>query len=138
MSIFSKFKDLFDKILFISKFTYVKNKTIRILASILLANLSVALDILIIITFSNILIGEISYENSLILLIIDFINSYQFVFPFLVIFRFTFLFIEKTNLEFLALNVQQNLKNNLIQQVFEKKICRQVTFIILLMQCLLP
>ena len=121
MSIFSKFKDLFDKILFISKFTYVKNKTIRILASILLANLSVALDILIIITFSNILIGEISYENSLILLIIDFINSYQFVFPFLVIFRFTFLFIEKTNLEFLALNVQQNLKNNLIQQVFEKK-----------------
>ena len=72
MSIFSKFKDLFDKILFISKFTYVKNKTIRILASILLANLSVALDILIIITFSNILIGEISYENSLILLIIDF------------------------------------------------------------------
>ena len=26
MSIFSKFKDLFDKILFISKFTYVKNK----------------------------------------------------------------------------------------------------------------
>ena len=126
MSIFKKLRDLIDKILFISRFTYVKNKTVRILASILLANLSVALDILIIITFSNILIGEISYENSMILLIIEFINDYQFIFPFLVIFRFAFLFVEKTNLEFLALNVQQNLKictYNLQTILFRSKKC---------------
>ncbi|MAH99429.1 MAG: hypothetical protein CMA12_08885 [Euryarchaeota archaeon] len=121
MTYFKKLKDLFVKTIYISEFTYVKNKTLRIFASILLANLSVAFDILIIITFSNILIGEISYQNSLILGSMELIDRYTFLFPLLVIFRFLFLFIEKTNLEFLALNVQQNLKNKLIQQVFSKK-----------------
>jgi ABC-type multidrug transport system fused ATPase/permease subunit len=121
MSYFKKLKELFVKTVYISEFTYVKNKTLRILVSILLANLSVAFDILIIITFSNILIGEIDYQNSLIINSIEFIDRYKFLFPLLVIFRFLFLFIEKTNLEFLALNVQQNLKNKLIQQVFSKK-----------------
>ncbi len=116
-----KFKELLNKIFYVSDFTNVENKTLRILASIIFANLSVALDIFIIITFSNILIGEISYENQIIILAIDFISEYEFIFPILVILRFSFLFFEKTNLEFLALNVQENLKNNLIKQVFEKK-----------------
>lgn len=121
MTYFKKLKELFVKTVYISEFTYVKNKTLRILVSILLANLSVAFDILIIITFSNILIGKIDYQYSLIINSIEFIDRYKFLFPLLVIFRFLFLFIEKTNLEFLALNVQQNLKNKLIQQVFSKK-----------------
>ncbi len=116
-----QFKNLLDKIFYVSDFTNVENKTLRILASIVFANLSVALDIFIIITFSNILIGEISYENQVIISAIDFISEYGFIFPILVILRFSFLFFEKTNLEFLALNVQENLKNNLIKQVFEKK-----------------
>ena len=116
-----KFKELLNKIFYVSDFTNVENKTLIILASIIFANLSVALDIFIIITFSNILIGEISYENQIIILAIDFISEYEFIFPILVILRFSFLFFEKTNLEFLALNVQENLKNNLIKQVFEKK-----------------
>ena len=121
MSIFKKLNQLLNKIIYISDFTYVKNKTLRILASIVLANFSVALDILIIICFSNILIGEISYQNIFIIQSIEFIEKYEIIFPFLVIFRFSFLFLEKTNLEFLSLNVQQNLKNNLIKQVFDKK-----------------
>ena len=121
MTIYKKIKELVEKIKYISDFTFVKNKTLRILASIMLANLSVALDILIIITFSNILIGEISYENQLIISLIKFIEENSYIFPILVIFRFAFLFVEKTNLEFLSLNVQENLKNNLIKQVFMKK-----------------
>ncbi len=121
MDTYKKFKILAQKIIFISDFTNVQNKTIRILASIILANLSVALDILIIITFSNILIGEISYQNEIILLLIEFIDQYSFFFPIIVVLRFGFLFFERTNLEFLALNVQENLKNNLIRLVFDKK-----------------
>ena len=121
MEIYKKFKRLIQKIIYISDFTNVQNKTIRILASIIFANLSVALDILIIITFSNILIGEISYENEIILLLIEIIQQYSFIFPIVVILRFGFLFFERTNLEFLALNVQENLKNNLIRLVFDKK-----------------
>ena len=121
MEIYKKFKRLIQKIIYISDFTNVQNKTVRILASIIFANLSVALDILIIITFSNILIGEISYENEIILLLIEIIQQYSFIFPIVVILRFGFLFFERTNLEFLALNVQENLKNNLIRLVFDKK-----------------
>lgn len=121
MFFFKKLKELMSKILYVSDLTYVNNKLIRILASIFLANLSVMLDILIIIIFSNMLIGEISYENEYLILVINFIEDYEFLFPLLVLFRFLFLFIERTNLEFLALNIQQNLKNNLIKQVFEKK-----------------
>ena len=72
MVFYKKIKELTSKILYVSDLTYVKNKLIRILASILLANLSVILDILIIIIFSNILIGEISYENEYLILVIDF------------------------------------------------------------------
>ena len=93
-----KFKELLNKIFYVSDFTNVENKTLRILASIIFANLSVALDIFIIITFSNILIGEISYENQIIILAIYFISEYEFIFPILVILRFSFLFFEKTNL----------------------------------------
>ena len=121
MVFYKKIKELTSKILYVSDLTYVKNKLIRILASILLANLSVILDILIIIIFSNMLIGEISYENEYLILVIDFIEDYEFLFPFLVLCRFLFLFIERTNLEFLSLNIQQNLRNSLIKQVFEKK-----------------
>ena len=121
MVFFKKLKELMSKILYVSDLTYVKNNLIRILASIFLANLSVMLDILIIIIFSNMLIGEISYENEYLILVINFIEDYEFLFPLLVLFRFLFLFIERTNLEFLALNIQQNLRNNLIKQVFEKK-----------------
>jgi ATP-binding cassette subfamily B protein len=121
MVFYKKINELISKILYVSELTYVKNKLIRILASILLANLSVMLDILIIIIFSNILIGDISYENEYLILVIEFIEDYEFLFPFLVLCRFLFLFIERTNLEFLSLNIQQNLRNSLIKQVFEKK-----------------
>ena len=84
MEIYKKFKRLIQKIIYISDFTNVQNKTVRILASIIFANLSVALDILIIITFSNILIGEISYENEIILLLIEIIQQYSFIFPIVV------------------------------------------------------
>ena len=47
----SKFKYFIDDILFISKLTQVSNKKLRIFLSVLIANLTVLMDILIIFFF---------------------------------------------------------------------------------------
>ena len=48
----SKFKYFIDDILFISKLTQVSNKKLRIFLSVLIANLTVLMDILIIVISS--------------------------------------------------------------------------------------
>ena len=90
-----KIKTLTKKILYISKLTNVKNKKARILLSVFLANASVLLDILIIVTFASILNNKVSYENKFVVEVLEFIISTKTILPVLVFLRFLFLFFRK-------------------------------------------
>ena len=82
---FSKFNILSKKILYVSKLTKIKNKKLRILLSVFLANMAVALDVVIIVVFASLLNGEISYENSFIIVLLEFIISQKALLPIFVI-----------------------------------------------------
>jgi len=113
-----KVNDLIKKIVFVSKLTNIGRKKLRIILSIGLSNISIGLDILIIIIFSNLIIGETSYSNSFVKTSIEIILNNKWMLPLLVIARFLFLFIERINLEYLSLDVQQNLKLHLMKESF--------------------
>ena len=117
---FSKFNVLSKKILYVSKLTKIKNKKLRILLSVFLANMAVALDVVIIVVFASLLNGEISYENSFIIGLLEFIISQKTLLPIFVILRFTFLFLEKLNIEKLGLDVIVSLRAYLMKEAFNK------------------
>lgn len=117
---FSKFNVLSKKILYVSKLTKIKNKKLRILLSVFLANMAVALDVVIIVVFASLLNGEISYENSFIIGLLEFIISQKALLPIFVILRFTFLFLEKLNIEKLGLDVIVSLRAYLMKEAFNK------------------
>ena len=116
----SKLNSLGVKILYVSKLTNVKNKKIRILLSVFLSNAAVALDVIIIVIFASILNNKISYTNKFIIEILDFLMASNFILPFLVLLRFTFLFAEKLNIEKLALDVIVSLRSYLMKEAFHK------------------
>jgi ABC-type multidrug transport system fused ATPase/permease subunit len=118
--VFPKFKKLSSKILYVSKLTKIKNKKLRILLSVFLANTAVAFDVVIIVVFASILNGEISYDNSFIVGFLDFMISNKALLPILVFFRFLFLFLEKLNIEKLGLDVVVSLRSYLMKETFNK------------------
>jgi ABC-type multidrug transport system fused ATPase/permease subunit len=118
--VFSKFNVLSKKILYVSKLTKIKNKKLRILLSVFLANMAVALDVVIIVVFASLLNGEISYENSFIIGLLEFIISQKALLPIFVFLRFTFLFLEKLNIEKLGLDVVVSLRAYLMKEAFNK------------------
>ncbi len=115
-----KIQSIFSKVLYVSKLTKVKNKKYGIAASVMLSNLAVGMDVLIIVLFASILNNEIYYENETIVSFFDFMISNVYLLPFLVVFRFSFLFIERLNIEDLSLKVNESLKNYLLTLSFEK------------------
>lgn len=117
---YKKLIDLYKKILYVSKLTSVGKKKLRIFFSVVLSNLSVLFDILLIVSFSTLLTDKVSYDNPLIIEILNILTSSYIWLPVLVIMRFLFLFAEKINLESLILNVSENLKLYLMKQVFIK------------------
>jgi len=114
-----KIKDLAIKVLYVSKLTNVKNKKLKVLLSIFLANFGVALDVLIIVNFAYLITGNVTYSNEIIINIVSTITTSSFLFPLIVFLRFTSLFVERLNLELLSLDVQKNLRNYLMQEVYK-------------------
>ena len=117
---YKKFLELYKKTIYVSKLTTVGNKKLRILLSVLLSNFAVFLDIVMIVSFSKLLTDRISYNNVFILEALTILTSSWILLPLLVLLRFTFLFIEKLNIESLSLNVQENLRLYLMKQIFIK------------------
>jgi ATP-binding cassette subfamily B protein AbcA/BmrA len=111
----TKAKKFLKDIIFVSRITRVGNKKIRILMSALFSNITVFLDISIIIIFSNYFI-DTNYENIFIKLIIE--NS-QFL-PLFIILRFLIVLLDKINIRSLQLSISQNLKEYLIEDIFKK------------------
>jgi len=112
----NKFKYFIDDILFVSKLTQVSNKKLRIFLSVLIANVTVLMDILIILIFSTFFNSELSVSNKLIIYFI----SNQATLPLLVIMRFLFVLLDKLNLKYLQLQVSKNLKSFFLDETFKK------------------
>ena len=115
-----KVKVLIEKTLYVSKLTTVSNKKLRILFSVIFANIAVALDVVIILIFSVLLTNDINYSNEFIVSSINFILENKYLLIVIVILRFVSLLVERLNLELLGLAVNENLRLYLMRQSFEK------------------
>ena len=115
-----KLIDLYRKTIYVSRLTSVGNKKLRIFLSVLLSNAAVALDILIIVTFSTLLTDEIAYSNEVIITVITYLSESLLILPALVILRFLFLLIEKLNIETLSLEVAEKLRFYVMKETFTK------------------
>ena len=114
-----KIKSLIDRTLYISKLTAVNKKKLRIFFSVAMANVAVLFDIYIIVIFSNLITKEITFTNTALISLIEFTSKSAFLLPLIVVLRFTFLFLERMNLELLNLDVQKNLRNYLMEEVYK-------------------
>ena len=88
-----KYLNIFREVSYISSITKVNKKKVRILLSAVLANLTVLLDILIILIFSS-FFSDLEYDNLFILFFLE--NTY--LLPFIVLFRFISIYLEKINI----------------------------------------
>tara|TARA_A100001015_G_scaffold153353_1_gene170182 strand:- start:833 stop:2443 length:1611 start_codon:yes stop_codon:yes gene_type:complete len=111
-----KYKKIITGVFYVSKITDTNNKKLRILFSVVLSNLNVFLDIGSILILTSILVGEISVDN----VFIDFVVDKSFLLPIIVVLRFLFNFLEKTNLKNLELEIQEKLRSYLLREVFNK------------------
>lgn len=100
----------------VSKFTKTKNKKLRIFITGIISNLIVLLDILIILSFTKVFSDDISINNFITIFLFE--NIY--LLPFLVIFRFGCIYYEKINITKLRLEVEENLRDQLIEEIFSK------------------
>ena len=109
-------KSLFKDIIYISRLSKVQNKKARILLSIFLANLTVGFDLLIIVVFSRILSDNSNSQN----IYLDFFLNNLYLLPFVIVFRFISIYIEKTNIQLLVLELMESLKEYIIREVYKK------------------
>ena len=111
------FKQLYKDVLKISKLSNVGNKKLRIFISIILSNITVGFDLLIIVVFSRILGEEITSDNKIITYVLD--NLY--LLPLIIVLRFISIYVEKTNIQLLVLQIMENLKDYIIKEVYKKR-----------------
>jgi ABC-type bacteriocin/lantibiotic exporter with double-glycine peptidase domain len=110
------YKKIFIGILYVSRITKTNKKKLKILFSVILANLSVYLDIGTIVILTSLLVGNINVDNVLV----EYFVQRPFLLPVIIVLRFLFNFIEKTNLKNLELEVHEKLRSYLLSEVFNK------------------
>lgn len=114
------FKQILQEILYVSRITNVNRKKIRIIFSVLLANINVGIDILIIIIFSNFFTQNITHNKEFIFYIVDTINNNLILLPILVLLRYLFVYIEKLNIQSLQVLVNENLRYYFIEEIYKR------------------
>ena len=112
----SQLKIFVNDLIKVSKLTKTKNKKIRIFITGIISNLIVLLDILIILSFTNVFSDDISIDNFITIFLFD--NIY--LLPLLVILRFSCIYYEKINITKLRLEVEENLRDQLIEEIFSQ------------------
>lgn len=116
----NKIKKIIKDVSFISKLTKTKNKKNYIFASLFLSQLSAFTDIAIISIFSA-LIADQYTSIELVNKIINFILENKILIIFLVTCRFLFQYLQKTIIYKLELDVNKNLKEYVLNDIFEKR-----------------
>ena len=114
------FKKIYQDVLYVSKITKTNNKKVIIFVAVVLAQLTAISDILLILFFTAIITGEINIDNFFSPLT-QIITNFKFILPFIVVFRFSFIYFQSITLKKLELGVQENLKVHLLKEVFEKR-----------------
>ena len=110
------FKKIIKDIFYVSRLTKIKKKKVRILFSAVVSNSISLADILIILSFSNILTDSVKIENEYLQIIFD---NPIFI-PVIVIFRYILNFVGKYNIFSLSKDVEQSLKVYLLEEVYKK------------------
>ena len=101
-----KIKVFYSDLVNVSKLTKTKNKKLKIIFLAMTINIMVALDIIIILFFSNFFSDEISFTNS----ILEYILSYEKLLPIYILFRFFLIYLEKIITTNLQIDIENNFK----------------------------
>ena len=115
----NNFKQISKNVLYISRLTKVTKKKIRLLLSVILSNLTVLMDVLLILVFANLISGDNSKESTYYIFI-SFIVENIYLLPLLVVLRTIVVLIEKVNIHSLQLAVERNLKEHVLTEVYKK------------------
>lgn len=114
----NKILQLLNDIKHVSKTTSVGRKKARILFSVILTNITVGIDIVVIIIFSTAITNQT--QDNMFSFVVDFVLERKILLPFLVLLRFIVIYFEKMNIQSLVLQVQENLKMYLIREIYKK------------------
>lgn len=109
-------KDIF----YVSKITNVSRKKILITSSVLLAQATALTDVTIISIFAYIITGEltdINFVNNYL----DIILKYKLTLPVFVILRFLLMYVQRSIIKKIELNVSKNLRIHILRQIVSKK-----------------
>tara|TARA_B100001564_G_scaffold274281_1_gene235997 strand:+ start:996 stop:2621 length:1626 start_codon:yes stop_codon:yes gene_type:complete len=119
--IFKGIRKSFQNILYVSRISNVKNKKLKILSSIVLSNLSVLFDIFIILYFSYLLTDKDTNSLNLIYKsVLDYLLDNNYLMIPIVIFRFSFFYLDKLNLQKLTLEMRESLRNYLLKEIYKR------------------
>ena len=111
-----KIRQILKDILYVAKLTTIKRKKVRILFSAIISNTISFADILIILTFSQILTGSEIVTNEYL----DLLTNNPISIVFIVIFRYILNFVAKYNVFSLTKDIEKSLKVYLIKEVYKK------------------
>ena len=111
-----KIRKILKDIFFVAKLTTIKRKKIRILFSAIISNSISFADILIILTFSQILTDSEAVTNEYIDLLAD--NPISIIF--IVILRYFLNFIGKYNIFSLTKDIEKSVKVYLLKEVYKR------------------
>lgn len=115
-----KIKLFIKDVLYVSKVTNTSKKKILIFIAVLLSQFSAIADISIILFFSYVITENISSNTMLYPYFIT-IFSKPILLPLIIIFRYSFNYMQLMIIKKLELNVQRNLKVHLLSEIFEKR-----------------
>ena len=100
--------------------TDIRYKKLRVVFSGIVSNLIVAIDILIILLFTQLISNEISVQNVFLVSLLNYILEIKILFPLLIVIRFLVLVIEKLNSEHLSISVSKNLRSQVLKLAYER------------------
>ena len=111
-----KIKIFTRDLIHVSRLTKTKNKKIRIFTVGLISNLIVLMDVLIILSFTYVFTDKVSIKNNITDLLFDNLG----ILPFLIVVRFLSIYYEKINIAKLRLEIEESLRDELVNEVFNK------------------
>ena len=116
----NKLKEILHDVLYVSKLTGTLNKKLIIFFIILTSNLTVLLDIVIILAFTLFLTGK--FETFEILEnVVNFIGDNIFILPLIIIIRYSSKILQTYLMKTLEVTVEKNLRVYVMTQIFKQK-----------------
>ncbi len=116
----NQLKEIFHDILFVSKLTGTLNKKFIIFAALITSNLTVLLDIIIILAFTLFLTGEID-TFQIIEAWVGFVKDNIYILPFVIVIRYGSKILQTYLMKTLEVTVEKNLRVYVMTQIFKQK-----------------